>query len=58
MINTEKCFGYGDISTKKWLPCRSILPFPRGFKGSWVDQCPGGCKGTGVIKEDDFVSAV
>lgn len=45
----KRCPGYFSELDKKWLPCRSILPFPRGFKGSYVDQCPGGCGGTGAV---------
>lgn len=40
--------GPSDLCPGKFLPCRSVLPFPRGFNGSYVDACPGGCNGTGV----------
>ena len=45
---TTPCLGY-TLDSGKWLPCRSALPFARGFKGSWVDACPGGCEGKGDI---------
>lgn len=38
----------------KMLPCRTILPFPRHFEGSWVDACPGNCKGSARVLDPRF----